>query len=326
MESPEQQLGQLDSLVLSTEGELPYIGENPITNCVDGFNEHLGTRTVFHKKIGRVRLSKQRFAENKVPIGRTRTLCFVNRLAPRDALIVAFHGAHVRSKPVLYPRYERVRTLQGMDASFMCFADPTAQHHPNVLLSWYLGDEHFDPMDGIDRIIDQAVKRTGARKVIFLGGSGGGFAALRACLRRPGSAAFVESPRVDLRTASPRSLEKYLSRYWPGRSLEHLMAEYPDRFDLLSSLRTNRTDQRFYFLQGLFDPKVLWDSYRLAKNSFSVSEVVGSSFDGLAHFALFESREERHGPPPRSVFLDHWNRAMKAFDVNAPVRKNANPV
>lgn len=290
---------------------------NPITGLPDGYNARYKTRIIHHRNIGSLRLAQQTFGENRIRLAGGRELCFMGRLTRSDTLVVTFHGANMVARGIRYPRYERVRTFKRTNASFMAFADPTIQFSPDVLLAWYLGDERMDPLDGIEAAVDKAVLKTGAETVVYVGGSGGGYAALRACLRRPGSSAFVESPRVNLGAALPGSMRKFLDTFWSGRSLGELVRTHPERFDLLRMWRDLRADQRVYYLQGIWDPHFLWNDYRLLKAGMGLNEPAGITPDGLGIFALFESPEPKHGPPPMALFERHWQKAMEHFGASA---------
>lgn len=291
---------------------------NAITGLPDGYNAYHKVPIINHRNIGRLRLARQTLAENRIRFGSGRTFAFLSRLVPAKALIVTFHGANVKGRNDPYPRFERFRTFENSKAALMCIADPSVEkHRKDILLAWYTGDSTFDPMDMVDVAVDRAMTKVGASDVVFVGGSGGGYAALRAAMRRPGSAAFVESPRVNLHAAIPRTMDAYLSTFWPGHTLDDLQAKYPERFHLVRTLETGYRDQRIYYLQGLWDPHFLWHDYRLAKEALGVEGPYGSSPDGRVIFDLFAGARPTHGPPPAALFQQHWNQAMRRFGIDA---------
>lgn len=293
---------------------------NPRTGLPDGYNPFFRVPVINHKSIGRLRLAGQTYAEHHVLLPGKRQLCFISRLPKSETLVVAFHGANVPRRGVTYPRYERVRTFLRSDAAFMCFADPTLQNTPEVLLAWYLGDPSFDPLDPIVQAVRKGMERTGAKHVIFVGGSGGGYAALRACLRIDGACAFVESPRIDLAHAVPRSMEAFRTTFWQGSSLATLRKEHPDRFDLAGAWPAKHTNQRVYYLQGLWDPTFLWNDFRRFQQAVGVDDPTGTSADGTVRFALFAAPTQGHQPPNWPMFTRHWQHAMDHFDTSVTFR------
>lgn len=288
---------------------------NPITGIPDGHNDHFNVPVIHHRTIGRLRLAQQRFAENRVVMPGNKEFCFLSRLTPSETLIVTFHGANMVEKNIQYPRYERARTFMRTKNAFACIADPTIQN-TDLLLAWYLGDKKHDPMDFIDVAVERAMKKIGAKHVIFVGGSGGGYAALRAALRTPNGHAFLESPRIFLESAAQRSMRLYLKEFWRGQSVEDLQQLDPERFDSFRSQISNAPAGKVYYLQGLYDPTFLWNEYRKAKEITGLESPLGTSPSGAVRFELFESHEQKHGPPPFEVFKKHWRQANDFFGTD----------
>lgn len=285
---------------------------NPITGIANGYNAHFDVPVVYHRNIGRLRLARQTYAENRVSMPGGRQFCFLSRLTTSDTLVVTFHGANMASKNQSYPRYERARTFMKTRSSFACIADSTIQN-TDLLLAWYLGDKKHDPMDYIDVAVARAMKKTGASHVIFVGGSGGGYAALRAALRTPNGHAFLESPRLFLETAAERSMRLYLKEFWRGKTVSDLQNSDPERFDAYRSQIELAPPRKVYYLQGLYDPTFLWTEYRNAKALAGLEAATGVSPTGSARFELFESDTQKHGPPPFDIFKKHWRQANDFF-------------
>lgn len=288
---------------------------NPITGIADGYNSHYGVPIVYHQSIGRLRLSRQTFAENHIRMSRGKKFCFLSRLTTSNTLVFTFHGANMASKNQTYPRYERARTFMKTNSSFACIADSTIQD-TDLLLAWYLGDKKHDPMKFIDVVVSRAMRKTGASHVIFVGGSGGGYAALRAALRTPNGHAFLESPRLFLETAAERSMRLYLKQFWPGKTVADLQALDAERFDSYRSQIEKAPAGKVYYLQGLYDPTFLWTEYRNAKLLAGLDKATGVSPTGSVRFELFDSLTQKHGPPPFESFKEHWRQANDFFGTS----------
>ncbi|MGP5573621.1 hypothetical protein ACTXN6_13210 [Corynebacterium casei] len=222
------------------------------------------------------------------------------------------------SKNQSYPRYERAQTFMKTQSSFACFADSTIQD-TDLLLAWYLGDQKHDPMKYIDVAVSRAMKKTGASHVIFVGGSGGGYAALRAALRTPNGHAFLESPRLFLETAAERSMRLYLKQFWRGKTVAELQALDSERFDSYRSQIEKAPAGKVYYLQGLYDPTFLWTEYRNAKLLAGLNAASGVSPTGSVRFELFDSLTQKHGPPPFEVFKEHWRQANEFFGTSVQI-------
>jgi hypothetical protein len=114
-----------------------------------------------------------------------------------DSLVVVLHGALNRAKTKL-PRFERVRSLTGIGANVLAFGDPTLDLDPSLTLGWYLGTRGVDLHEVIGRSVARVAEQTDARRVILLGSSGGGFAALHLAALLPDATAVVMNPQTDV--------------------------------------------------------------------------------------------------------------------------------
>ena len=124
--------------------------------------------------------------------------------AQGDVLTVLFHGALDRGR-VQLPVYERVRFQKSLEAGpFMAFGDPTLDLSRSLRLGWYLGTNALDLVPFMASIIESLRDALGVERILLVGSSGGGFAALQVGACIPGSQALVFNPQTDLR------------RYYPG--------------------------------------------------------------------------------------------------------------
>lgn len=238
-------------------------------------------------------------------------LHFYSELSPSDTLFVAFHGA-MRPDKDTYPRFERVESLQRRSQTFMSFADPTWHLNHKLALSWFLGGPEWDALDPIEAVIRRAMTFTGANRVIFVGGSGGGFAALRASIRFRHSLAYVQSPQTVVTRYVPDVVETYFESVW-SRDKQDVTMSLPLRFDLASLYRENPGANYVYYLQNFNDHVHIRDHYKPFKRVHGVAEVHGTSNDGTKRFYLSDSQLLRHGPPTAAEFELNFDRALKFY-------------
>lgn len=114
-----------------------------------------------------------------------------------EVLIVGLHGAVNRTTTEL-PRFERLRSILDLDVSSMYFSDPSLWKSDALQLSWYTG---WDELDGHQLIAYWAVaaaQAVGAKRIIFTGSSGGGFAALQIASLVPNSLAVAFNAQTDI--------------------------------------------------------------------------------------------------------------------------------
>lgn len=147
-----------------------------------------------------------------------------------DVLIVAFHGATSRAKKEL-PRFEWFRTLRTENVSSLYFSDPLLETDPTLELAWFTGRYDVDLHVELARMAEVASRAVGARRIIFLGSSGGGFAAMQISSFVEGSLALPFSPQASLSNylvkgtgygAQRKYLKLVMPELAPGVALEKL--------------------------------------------------------------------------------------------------------
>lgn len=114
-----------------------------------------------------------------------------------ELLIVAFHG-NVNQRKNPYPVFQKRNLAKRFCANILSMADPTLQKDGSMNLGWYLGFHDFLAQKVMVDFFSQVIKSYGFKRVIFMGGSGGGFAALFCSWHFPSSFALVSNPQTVL--------------------------------------------------------------------------------------------------------------------------------
>lgn len=283
-------------------------GQAATNSAVAKLHPHYQVPLRQHSSLEALELLPRTSSVNEVEFADGVRLHFFAELDPSDTLYVAFHGA-MRADRDAYPRFERVNSLKKRSSTFLSFADPTWYLNPSMNLSWFLGGPNWDALDPIEYVVRRALDVTGATTVVFVGGSGGGFAALRIGVRFPGSLAYVQSPQTVVTRYLPSTVDLYFESVWNEPKLEVVMRE-PHKFDLTGLYRANQGVNFVYYLQNLNDPAHVRDHYRPFKRVHGISEAQGTSRDAMKRLYLSDSELLRHGPPTASEFELNFNRAM----------------
>lgn len=138
-----------------------------------------------------------------------------NHAGPRARTVVfSFHGAIDRktrpipSYPPFLPRFDGL-------AHQVSISDPSMLIGDRFSMSWYAGHKGFDTQGLLKQIFAQIIKTLDAEKVIFIGGSGGGFAALYFSWHFPDSVCVATSPQTSISRYHKGHVNRYLAECWP---------------------------------------------------------------------------------------------------------------
>ncbi|WP_114558974.1 alpha/beta hydrolase family protein [Desertihabitans aurantiacus] len=219
------------------------------------------------------------------PVGRGADLEALLLNQGSEVLLVSLHGATNR-ETVTLPRFERLRTFRGMPYSSLYFADPALQLDEGLTLAWYTGWEDLPLPDILADWVSRAAAAVGARKVVFMGGSGGGFACLQVSPRVPGSVAIPINPQTAIPRYVPggswRPARNYIRTVMPHltppEGLEAITTEWGDPAgDRLNVVERYRTPQpnRVLYVQNLNDHTHIGDHYELFRRAVAEAGVEG---------------------------------------------------
>ncbi|WFP16729.1 hypothetical protein [Citricoccus muralis] len=129
---------------------------------------------------------------------------------PSDTAIVFFHGAI--EKHFTLPVLSGLGISGGLNANRIFVSDPSLILEQRLLLGWYAGNRHqVDLQDALTRILDHVFTLLGAKRVVFFGGSGGGFASLYYASRFENSLALPFNPQTSIRRYLDRAVVMYMN-------------------------------------------------------------------------------------------------------------------
>lgn len=206
-------------------------------------------------------------------------------VVPRDSevLTVFLHGG-VEPGASRLPRFEWMRSLSGRPESRLYLSDPTLSLDDQLKNAWYVGTEEDDLTPRLASIVDTVRAQVGARYVVLVGSSAGGFAAARIASART-------SPAVALAFSTQRSLahgprahvDGYLSTVFPGESYSEVHARLGARVSLEETL-ARPTAARLVWVQNTGDVEHLRDHFGPYARELGLDqEVGGASGDGQTH-------------------------------------------
>lgn len=166
-----------------------------------------GATLCSYGQIGQADFSLTGLSQHTSPLGRGRLdALFDNKQS--DVLVVSLHGALDRGKYTA-PRFERFRTMRDLPFSALYLSDPALSLDPGLSLSWYVGYDGVNTVDACLDWIRRAAADSGAKGIVLVGSSGGGYGALQMTHLLEDSLALVFQPQ----TVISRYYESYVSNF-----------------------------------------------------------------------------------------------------------------
>ena len=175
---------------------------------------------------------------------------------PGKPLVVFFNGAAPRSDSLKLPIFAGFGVLPASkDVSRLCINDPSLYLDSGLPLAWYAGSENLDLQKLLPRIIDLVVSKAEAESVVFVGGSGGGFAALYYSRYYEGSLALVWNPQTDILKYAPHHVENYAKTAFGLGCIDDARAVLPVKVhsSLCDLYRVDRSSNLIIYMQNESD-------------------------------------------------------------------------
>lgn len=230
-----------------------------------------------------------------------------------EELVVSLHGATDRDNYTI-PRFEWFNTLSEQPYSSIFIGDPALNFHPKIQLGWYLGTRNFNLHEYLATFVSEIALKIGARKVVFTGLSGGGFAALQIASFSPGSTAIVFNPRTEIPVVQDDHvvswpfyffLSNVMPEIAPSRaSSESFAREWTDELgDRISARERFRqyTDCRVVFISNINDPFHSKETIPFEESAHA---------DNVIQFVRYEGGFA-HYEPGREMFLEALDGTFK---------------
>ena len=155
---------------------------------------------------------------HSVPIGefagRPINYDFFLTAIPGTVLLCHFHGNVPREGNNL-PVFSGFGVTSSIATSMFVPSDPVLVLDPSLSLGWHFGCEGIRLQAITDSIVQKLQTILYAPRVVTWGGSGGGFAAIRAAKDVPNAIALVWNPQTNIAKYNPSHVTRYLQAAFP---------------------------------------------------------------------------------------------------------------
>lgn len=131
--------------------------------------------------------------------------------ASSETTIFFFHGAIERhfTLPVL----SGLGISGAVNANRIFISDPSLVLDDELMLAWYAGNRQQPNLqDVLTHILRKIAESLGSKKVVFFGGSGGGFASLYYASHFENSLALVFNPQTNIAKYSERAVRDFAAK------------------------------------------------------------------------------------------------------------------
>lgn len=275
----------------------------------ESWDEHYKVPILRHVGTNSIQFGEHPTAIHEVALSPGRSIDFYAKLTPAPDLFVSLHGAVPIASP-RYPHFRRVESMRNRVDALLCIADPTLRvsSSDDFRLAWYVGSEGWDPTEELAEVVRQAMRHVGASRVMFLGGSGGGFASLHLATLFPGSMAFVQDPQVEVAKYYQPHRERLFAAAWPSWEQDEAFKELPHRFNMTHHYVTMNPENYIYYRQSASDEMHLKNHAQPFERA--VSELSGAQ-SGHFRFIYEEGEKPGHGKITPSEFDRHFDAAMQ---------------
>ena len=230
------------------------------------------------------------------------------RLHDSSNLVFTFSGAVDRAAATL-PRFAATSLHRHVTASVIGLADPSLAQSEDLQLAWYAGHMGFPTQTRLPDLLRQMIDALGATRVVFVGSSGGGFAALYYSWQIPGSVAVVSNPQTNLNHYLRGHVKKYRAACWPALPTDAPLSAAID--DDLAPLYATRSENTIIYLQ------VASDFFHLRRHFAPFVAALPREFATRLIVRMSDWGQRGHHPVPSHIWIPWMNAALTATETTA---------
>jgi len=227
--------------------------------------------------------------------------CRLNRRGKADHLIVALHGGVANARAI--PALARWTQHAYFRAPILSVFDPLLYEHPGLPGGWFVGDLTRDATESIAEIVRRIASEINIepKRVVFVGNSSGGFAAIRLASTCRG-AKFIsingQTRIVDYRSAGSKP---FSAAFDPSRTPEENAIRHEKRWStppMLEDALRSEASTRGVVIQNVNDAHHFESHYKPFCLRFGLSVQGDIRADRRLRSVSYEGEHKHEGEPP----------------------------
>lgn len=219
-----------------------------------------------------------------------------------DVLFVTFTGA-VSSAHRTVPSFSGKGITKGLAANLLLVSDPSLKISSRLRLAWYTGSRQLPNFqEELSRVIGHLA---GDSRVVLFGSSGGGFAALEAGSRLPGSRVITANPQTFLPRYHAPAYDRFTEIAWEtGPTAPGTPADLPAVQDV-TEVYSRPLDTEVLYLQGSRD--------RFHRRDHQ-APFLEKLHPDTRHLSVTEDFGPGHAPPGKELLRAVFDAAVRDDD------------
>jgi hypothetical protein len=262
----------------------------------------------------------------KIPFGRFNFPCRLKLNPEAQYLSVQLHGNTPRGEGSSLPVFARWNWGKILGAHVLSICDPTIYLDDTLRIGWYLGNRDECAITGVVAIAERCAKVIGIdrERIVYSGGSGGGFAALQAAATVQNGKAIAINPQTDLSQYAKVHVQNYVEKVSGCSSIEEALGVFGNRWNAIRCLHeacAKGSTPKVVIVQNKNEGHYL-KHYTPFAEAFGLNREEEQSVNGNFMSLIYDGPHE-HGPEPPEV-VKRINKEGIPFlldltiDVNIP--------
>ncbi|MGO3862319.1 MAG: hypothetical protein ACTJIA_10560 [Halomonas sp.] len=166
-------------------------------------------------------------------------------------LCVFFNGAQERGEKFRLPAFSGKGISPKGEVSRLSINDPALYFSPDISMGWYAGSRFYSTQKVIiPTIIDKIASVANSPRIIFVGGSSGGFASLYFSKKYENSIALVCNPQTNILRYHSGHVKRYLNYCFGLKDIDAVRKN--------SALMPGVTKNLCYYYKGCAENKIVY--------------------------------------------------------------------